>query len=322
MTAYILRRLVQCVILIILVSMLVFFLIRLMPGDPLLLLFTLDDIATMTGGFQEALEALRHEHGLDRPIAVQYLSWLWDVVRGNFGRSIVRGFDIASEVQRRLQVTLFLSFIAFVISNILGVFFGVISAIRRGKFLDTIVTSVANIGVTAPSFLIAILVIYIFGFRLRWFPIFGYQLPWAGDFSRSMRQMVMPIFVMCLGPTASICRQTRSSVLEELNKDHVRTAWAKGMREKSVIFRHVLKNALMPIISLQGGMIRGLFGGSAIVENIFVIPGIGQLIVSSMLASDYTVIQAVTIMITLIAVLSNLLVDLLYGWVDPRIQYQ
>jgi peptide/nickel transport system permease protein len=321
MTAYIIRRLFQCAILIILVSMIVFLLIRLMPGDPLQMVLSLEDIATMTGGYQDAIEALRVEYGLDRPLAVQYFSWLWDVVRGNFGRSIVRGFDIASELARRMQVTLFLGIVAFIVSNIFGLLFGTITAIRRGKVIDTVVTSIANIGVTAPSFLIAILVIYIFGFRMQVLPIFGYQLPWAGDYARSLRQMVLPVFVMSLGPMASICRQTRSSVLEELNKDHVRTAWAKGMREKTVIFRHVLKNAMMPIVSLQGGMLRGIFGGSAIVEQIFVIPGAGQLMVSSMLASDYTVIQAVTIMLTFVAVMSNLIVDLLYGWVDPRIQY-
>ena len=322
MTAYILRRLVQCAILIILVSMLVFILIRLLPGDPLQMLLSLDDIATMTGGRHEALEALRAEYGLDRPLPVQYFDWLWNVLQGNFGRSIVRGFDIWEELTTRLAVTIFLGFTAFIISSITGMLLGIIAAIRRGKIIDTVVTAIANVGVTAPAFLIAILVIYVFGFRLNLFPIYGFQPPWAGDAARSVRQMVLPVFVMALGPLASTARQTRSSVLEELNKDHVRTAWANGMREKAVILRHVVKNAMIPIVTLQGAMLRGIFGGSAIVETIFVIPGAGQLMVSSMLASDYTVIQAVTIMLTLIAVLSNLLVDLLYGWVDPRIQYE
>ena len=322
MVSYIVRRLFSCLVLIILVSMVVFVLVRAMPGDPLLMILSPEDLAAVAGDDVQAhLDALRAEHGLDRPIVVQYMNWLLDVVRGDFGRSIVRGFDIASELQSRMTVTLFLGTIAFVISNILGMFLGTISAIRRGKIIDTVVTTIANIGMTAPSFLIAILCIYIFGFRLRIFPIFGFQLPWDGDFSRSLNQMVMPIFVMMLGPMASTARQTRSSVLEVLNEDHVRTAWAKGMAEKIIIFRHVLKNALIPVISLQGAMLRGIFGGSAIIEQIFVIPGAGQMMVQAMLSSDYPVIQAVTIMLTFVAVLSNLLVDILYGWVDPRIQY-
>jgi len=302
--------------------MVVFMLIRLLPGDPLLMIMSPEDLAAVAGADVQAhLDQLRAEHGLDRPMAVQYMSWLTNVLQGDFGRSIVRGFDIGSELQNRMAVTLFLGFIAFIISNIMGMLLGTISAIRRGTIIDTVVTTIANIGITAPSFLVAILCIYIFGFRLDWFPIFGYQLPWRGDFSRSVSQSVLPIFVMALGPMASTARQTRSSVLEVLNEDHVRTAWAKGMREKAIILRHVLKNALIPVITLQGSMLRLIFGGSAIVETIFVIPGAGQMMVSSMLSSDYPVIQAVTIMLTFVAVMSNLLVDILYGWVDPRIQY-
>jgi len=302
--------------------MLVFVLIRLLPGDPVHMQMAMLDLGTLTPeAMQQQYETLRRDLGLDQAIVVQYFNWFSNVIQGDFGRSMVRHFNIAEDLQSRMTVTLFLGIITFIVSNILGMFLGTISAIRRGSILDTLVTAVANVGITAPAFLIAILGIYVFGYVLGWLPIFGYQLPWAGNFSLSIRQGILPIFVMSLGPMAITARQTRSSVLEVLNQDHVRTAWAKGTREKMIILRHVLKNGLIPIISLQGAMVRMIFGGSAIVESIFVIPGVGQMIVTAMFSADYTVIQAVALVLTFVAVISNLLVDLLYGWVDPRIHY-
>jgi len=322
MTAYIIRRLLSCALLVIMVSMVIFALIRMLPGDPIELLVPRDEMVGITGeDIQEHMDALRREHGLDRPLPIQFANWFINMIRGDFGRSIVRGFDIGTELSSRMAVTLFLGSLAFIVSIIMGMFLGTISAIRRGKITDTVVTAIANIGITAPNFLIAILAIYIFGFRLGLLPIFGYQLPWHGNFAESIRQGIIPVFVLALGPLALTARQTRSSVLEVLNQDHVRTAWAKGGRERMVIFRHVLKNALTPVITLQGNNIRFIFGGSAIIETILVIPGVGSMLIAAMLSSDYPVVQAITVILTFITVMVNLLVDLLYGWVDPRIQY-
>jgi peptide/nickel transport system permease protein len=302
--------------------MAVFLLIRMLPGDPIEILMTQNEIQNaMSNPDPQYYENLRHELGMDKPLPVQYVSWLIKVLQGDFGSSIIRGYNIMDDMKTRMLVTIMLGLVSFIISNIVGALLGIVSAIRRGKLIDSIVTLIANIGITAPSFWIAILCIYVFGYILGWLPLYGYTLPWK-DFGLSIRQSIMPVFVMALGPIASTARQTRSSVLEVLGEDHVRTAWAKGLREKCVISRHVLKNSLMPVITLQGTMIRLIFGGSAIVETIFVIPGMGQMMVSGMLSHDYPVVQAVTIIMTVVVVIANLLVDLLYGWVDPRIQYE
>ena len=325
MTTYVIRRLLYGLLIVLLVSMIVFSLIRTMPGDPIQTLISQAEITAamaggVTGDITDYYEQLRRDLWLDRPIPIQYARWLGRMVQGDFGRSIIRNYNIRSELGSRIVVTLFLGFMSFIISNILGIALGIISAVRRGKIIDSVVTVIANVGMTVPSFLVAILLIYVFGYLMELVPIFGYQLPWIGDTAHSIRQSILPISVMALGPLSSTARQTRSSVLEVLNQDHVRTAWAKGMREKAVIIRHVLKNAMMPIVTLQGTMLRLIFGGSAIVESIFVIPGMGQMMVTAMLSNDYPVIQACTLVLTVVVVLSNLLVDLLYGWVDPRIQ--
>ncbi|MCL2391795.1 MAG: ABC transporter permease [Oscillospiraceae bacterium] len=322
MTNYIIRRLFSCVLLVILVSMVIFMLIRMLPGDPIDLLLPREDMIGLTAEqLQAHMDALRAEHGLDRPLPIQFGYWFINMLQGDFGRSIVRGFEVGPELANRMAVTLFLGSLAFIFSIVFGILLGTISAIRRGKWVDTVATAIANIGITAPAFLIAILLIYVFGFRLRLLPIFGYHLPWRGDFVQSIRQTILPVFVLALSPMALTARQTRSSVLDVLNQDHVRTAWAKGGRERAVIFRHVLKNALTPVITLQGNNVRLIFGGSAIIESIFVIPGVGRLLVDSMLSADYPVVQAIAVVLTLITVIANLIVDLLYGWVDPRIQY-
>jgi len=293
-----------------------------LPGDPIDLLLPREDMIGLTAEqLQAHMDALRAEHGLDRPLPIQFGYWFINMLQGDFGRSIVRGFEVGPELANRMAVTLFLGSLAFIFSIVFGILLGTISAIRRGKWVDTVATAIANIGITAPAFLIAILLIYVFGFRLRLLPIFGYHLPWRGDFVQSIRQTILPVFVLALSPMALTARQTRSSVLDVLNQDHVRTAWAKGGRERAVIFRHVLKNALTPVITLQGNNVRLIFGGSAIIESIFVIPGVGRLLVDSMLSADYPVVQAIAVVLTLITVIANLIVDLLYGWVDPRIQY-
>ena len=159
-----------------------------------------------------------------------------------------------------------------------------------------------------------------FSLHLNWLPLYGYTLPWD-NFGECVKQSIMPVFVTALGPIATTARQTRSSVLEVLNEDYVRTAWAKGLNEKKVVFKHVLKNSLMPVVTLQGTMLRMVVGGSVVVETLFVIPGMGSMMVDAMLSRDYPVIQAVTVVMTIIVVLSSLIVDLLYAWIDPRIQY-
>ncbi|SHI02854.1 peptide/nickel transport system permease protein [Sporobacter termitidis DSM 10068] len=320
MVNYIIRRLFYAVLIVICVSMLVFGLIRALPGDPIEILVSRTELADAQAD-PEYFEELRHELGLDKPIPIQFVNWFAKVVQGDFGKSIIKGDDIMQSMGERMVITITLGLTAFVVSNIIGPLLGIISAIRRGKLIDNIVTFIANIGITAPTFWVAILLVYLFGYVLHWLPLYGYTLPWK-DFGLSLRQGIMPVFVMALGPIASTARQTRSSMLEVLGEDYIRTAWAKGLNERQVIFRHALKNSLMPVVTLQGQMIRQIFGGSFIVETIFVIPGMGKLMIDAMLSHDYPTIQAVTLILTVVVVIANLIVDLLYGWIDPRIQYE
>ena len=328
MISFICRRIIQSILLALIVSFVVFLLLRLVPGDPIHTLIEAEIESMMEGGGvidPDVLEEMRARliayHGLDRPVLIQYFDWLGRMVRLDFGTSIVRGFDIVSEVRPRLAVSLYLGAISLTVTLIFGILFGTIAAVRNGTFIDNIVTSLSNFGMTVPGFLIAILLIYFFGFVLGWLPIWGFSPPWRGDTLLSIRQTILPTLTTALPGIAALSRITRSTMLDVLNADHVRTAWAKGMREKAVIFGHVLKNGLMPIVSGLGAMIAAMFGGSIIVETIFNVPGVGQLLVTAMLSLDYTVIQAVTVLMTFIIVFSNMIVDILYGWVDPRIQY-
>ena len=317
MFTYIVRRLLHALLVTILVSVTVFALIRMLPGDPVEMLYAENALAEMT---KEDIDAIKHELWLDRPIIVQYLRWAGQVLRGDFGKSIMRSFDIGSQIKSRMSVTVTIGFSAFLVGLIVGPLLGIVSAVRRGKLIDNIVSVIANIGVTAPQFWIAILLVFIFGLKLKLLPTFGYTPPWV-DFGKSMKESILPVFVSSLGSIAATARQMRSSALETLGEDFIRTAWAKGLNEKKVIFKHMLKNSLIPVITLQGSMLGGIFGGSVIVETIFVIPGMGKMMVDGLLSQDYPVIQATALVMTLVVVMSSLLIDLAYGLVDPRIQY-
>lgn len=318
MGAYIIRRLLLAIIVIIIVTLIVFFVIRLLPGDPLVIF--LGQQATQGAVAQEQLESLREAYGLNDPIMVQYANWMGGLFRGDLGISIYYHEDVGNLMLDRFPVTLHLGLVALVFSNVLGIAFGVIAAIRRGKWIDTVVTILAYIGVTIPQFFIAILLVYTIGLRLGWLPISGYTLP-TEDFWLSTKQIIMP--VICLGfmGLAGAARVMRSSMLEIVHQDYIRTAWSKGLRERAVIFRHALKNSLIPMVTLAGIGVGIIFGGSVIVERIFAIPGVGRLLVDSIFAQDYVVIQSGTLVIALIIILVNVLVDISYGWLDPRIRY-
>jgi peptide/nickel transport system permease protein len=220
----------------------------------------------------------------------------------------------------RFPITLQLGVVAFVLGNSLGILLGLLAAIRRGTWIDAVATTFANIGITIPVFWLGLLLMYAFGLRLGWLPIAGFTSPFD-NFWLSIRQMVMP--VICLGITglAVMARQTRSSMLEVVKQDYIRTAWSKGLRERTIIIRHALKNSLIPVITLLGIGVGIVFGGSVLVETVFAIPGVGRLLVTSVFAQDYIVVQSGTLVIATIIVLSNLIVDIAYGWLDPRIRY-
>jgi len=317
-TTYILRRLIHAGLVILIVSLLVFLLMRLLPGDPILMYVTSGDLQAIS---KEQIEHLRNELGMDKPLLVQYFDWLWHAVQGDLGKSLLHRYNVLQEIGRRLPITLYLGLLSFVIGCIVGPFLGVVSAVRRGTWVDSLVTLLANLGITAPPFWLGAVLIFVFALQLGILPVYGYTSPWI-NLGRNLQQSLMPVLVLATFPTASSARQTRSSVIEVMRQDYIRTAWAKGLSERVIIVRHVLKNALMPVVTLQGMMLRNIIGGSVVVETVFGIPGMGKLVVDGMLSQDYPVVQGVILIVAVTVVLSNLLVDVLYGWLDPRIQYE
>jgi peptide/nickel transport system permease protein len=311
--SFIIRRLIQTAIVVFLVSLLAFLILKLIPGDP---------VAAMLGGeaTQEKIVELQKQLWLDRPVVVQYLHWLGNAVHGDFGRSIAMNQKVTELIAERLPVTLYLSLISFILSPLLGISLGVWGAIKRGRFIDPFISLFANIGVAVPIFWLAILGIYFLGFKAHLLAIQGFTWPTV-DFVKSIQQTVMPVVCLSVPALALLARQTRSSVLEVVRQDYVRTAMAKGLKQHVVVLRHVLKNALIPVITLLGLQVRVLFGGAILVEQVFNISGMGRLVVGAALNKDFLVLQGGVLVIALAVCLANLLVDISYSWLDPRIKY-
>jgi len=290
---------------------------RMLPGDPIFMLYNPNQIRDLT---QEELDKIRHEAGLDRSLAIQYFDWLGGVFRGDLGNSILTKEPVSKDLVKRIPITGYIGILAFIVGIVLGIPAGIISAIRRGTWLDTVVTTLANLGITVPIFWLGIILMYIFAVKLHWLPTSGFTSPFT-DFWMSSKQLIMPVFCMTIFSLAGNARQARSSMLEVLRQDYVRTAWSKGLTERVVIIGHALKNSLIPIVTLAGFGIAAIFGGSVLIEQVFNIPGMGRLAVDSLFQHDYTYVQGITMVMTGIVVFSNLLVDLSYGWLDPRIRY-
>lgn len=318
MTTFIIRRLVQAFFVLILATFMIFCVMRLLPGDPILLFVSQDEYSRMTSG--EEIEALRAKFGLDKSLPRQYVDWIWGVVHGDLGESIFFGTTVKEEIADALPVSLHLGVIAFVIGISLGVPGGIICAVRRGKWIDTILTVLANLGITIPIFWLGILMIYVFGLYLGWLPIQGYTSPFE-DFWRSTHQIIMPVICLLLFPVAGNMRQGRSAMLEVVRQDYIRTAWAKGLAERAVVFRHAVRNGIIPLITLIGMGIPHIFGGQVLIETVFNIPGMGRLAVDALFSQDYAIVQGITLLMSTLVVCSNLFIDISYGWIDPRVRY-
>ena len=313
MGTLILRRLVAMIPVLVLVTFGVFTLIHLTPGDPI--------DAMMAESFDAAAkERLRVDLGLDQPIYVQYLTWIGRVVRGDFGRSIRDNEPVIENVSRRIGVSLQLAGYAMVISLAVAFPIGILSATHRNSPIDGFGTMFALFGICMPNFLIALLLIYVFGVKLAWLPISGYVPPDEGILG-TIRSLTLPAITLGLALAAVVTRTLRSSLLETLSEDYVRTARAKGLAEQMVIRKHALKNGLIPVVTILGLQLGTLIGGAVITEFIFALPGVGRLVVSAIFSRDYPLVQGVILLIAIGFVLSNLLVDIVYGWLDPRIRY-
>ena len=312
MLRYILQRLGQTLLVLLIVSFLTYLLVDFLPGDP---------IAAMTGGeiSGETYDRLFHEMNMDKPVLVRYFLWLKDALTGNLGMSASYHRRVIDIIGERVPVTIYLSLLAFVISVPLGIIFGIISAVRRGSAADTAVTLTANICCCLPQFWLGILFMYIFAMKLGWLPSSGFVWPHE-DFVMSIRQTIMPLLCLAIGGIASITRQTRSSMLEVIRQDYIRTARSKGLKSKKVIYVHALKNALLPVITLMGLRLGGMIGGSVFVENVFVIPGMGSLLVNAITSVDIPLIQGCVLLIAVFSCVINLITDIVYVYVDPRIK--
>jgi len=317
MTTYIIRRLIWALVIIIMLTLVIFFAMRLLPGDPLMIYIAQSQISNIG---PEALAQLRAEHGLDKPIMVQYFNWVSRVLQGDLGRSVFHNESVGKLIAKRLPITAHIGVLSFIVATILGTLSGLLAGLRRGKLADQIVTPLAYVGITVPIFWLGILLVYAFGLKLGWLPIGGYTSPFE-DFWLNARQLIMPVVCASVLGLASMSRQMRSSVLEVARQDYIRTAWSKGLRERAIVFKHMLKNSLIPVITLMGFAVGMIFGGSVFIETVFNIPGMGRLMVSSIFNQDYVVVQATTLIFGAIVLLVNLIVDISYGWLDPRIRY-
>jgi peptide/nickel transport system permease protein len=315
MTAFIIRRLLMAFIVLIMVSLLVFFAMRLMPSDPITM------YVIGTGNLdEEYIKHLRIEYGLDKPIFVQYYNWISGVATGNFGKSLYYKEKVSVLLGQTLPITLTLGVLSMIVSITIGISIGMLAAIRRGRWLDNIVSPLSVVLICLPSFLLGIFLIFVFGLKLNLLPFSGYVLPWE-DFGMSVKTSIMPVLCTSALGLAMNARQMRSSMLEIIRQDYIRTAWSKGLTERIVILRHAMKNSLIPVVTLIGMGVGMVFAGSVITETIFSIPGIGRLFVSSIQGQDYVVVQDLALIFGLFILIVNLLVDVSYSWIDPRIRY-
>jgi peptide/nickel transport system permease protein len=300
------------------VSFLTFAMFRMIPGDAAVLRCQL-------GCTPEILEDLRHEMGLDRPWYQQYGDWVWNIVRhGDLGQSLTESrLPVTTELDRRLPITTELLVMTLFMALLLGIPPGVISAIRPGTPLDWLSRFGSVLWLSIPSFWLGILVI---AFGVSWFgwtpPQFGRgYVPFVDDPWVNLQQFFFPSLVLALAIAAAIMRLTRSSLLEVLGNDYIRTAWSKGLRERTVVIRHALKNALIPVLTIVGLQVGALIGGSVIIESVFNLNGVGKYVLEAIIRRDFFVVQSLVLLFALAFVTANLVVDILYGWLDPRIRY-
>ncbi len=312
MSRYLIRRLLLTIPVLFFVSLIVFSLITLIPGDPARIM--LGEEAS-----KEALEALRKEMGLDRPAYVRYLLWLSHVARGDLGRSVRDGRPVLDTLLLKLPVTVELAITSLLVAWAIAIPAGIVAAWKQRTALDYTATTVALAGISIPNFWLGIMMIYLLAVNLRLLPPSGYVEPWI-DPVRNLKLMLMPSVVLGTALAALVMRLLRSSMLEVLSTDYIRTARAKGLGDIIVLLRHAMKNAMIPVVTVMGLQLSGLLGGAVITETIFAVPGLGRLTIESILTRDYPMVQGVVLFAALAVVATNVIVDLMYAMLDPRIR--
>lgn len=310
---YFVGRVLQALIVVWAVGTLVFFMLRAVPGDPIQALLADVD--------PRAADVIRAKLGLDQPVWVQYLFWMRNTLAGDLGQSLYGSHQaVSQQIAEAIPRTVSLALVAFLISFTLGLTAGIVSAVKKDSFLDYGFNLAAFLGISMPSFWIGIVLIIVFAVNLRWFPSIGYR-PMSDGLDQWLRYLILPGLSVGLPFSASIARLTRSAMLEVLGQDYITVARSKGLNERRVIFRHALRNALIPVVTVMGISLALLFSGSVVVENVFAIKGLGRVLIQGILNRDYPVVQGSILLVAVLLVFMNLAVDMLYRLIDPRISY-
>ncbi len=313
MTTYVLRRLVVTAPTLVVISMVVFGILALAPGDPLSQFASNPDVPA------EVRLQIRHDFGLDQPVPVRYVKWAAAFVRGDWGYSFASRTPVSGLILQRVPTDLSVVGAAYLVAIVLAIPIGVVAAIKQYSWFDHLATTFAFVGFSLPTFFTGVLLILIFSVHFGWLPsIYNTQVRAPGE---AVKQAIMPIAVLALFQTASLARYTRASVLDNVRGDYVRTARAKGLAEPAVVLRHVLRNSLIPVVTLMALQLPVVFTGAVVTEQIFRVPGIGALLITAIQTSDTPVVMAITFVFAILVVCFNLLADLLYGVLDPRIKY-
>lgn len=315
MRQFILRRSFQIVPVLLIVTMLVFALLWAIPGDPVRAFIGPGEALDA-----KQLEVLRRQHHLDQPMAVRYLIWLRDALSGDLGRSTINNRRVAVEVGDCAIITFQLGLVSWIVSVLIAVPAGIVSAVYRGKPIDYLATVISIGAVAVPGFWLGIMMILLFGVKLGWLPTQGY-VSIFDDPLDGLRHMILPAFALGITSCALIMRQTRSAMLEVLAQDYVRTARAKGMTEGVVIWIHALRNSLLPVVTVLGLQTGRIFAGAVVIETLFRIPGMGQLMVQAIFQQDFPIVQGSVLVMALAVLIANLVTDIAYAWLDPRIKY-
>lgn len=313
MTRLVVIRIAQAIPVMFFVALLTFMLMHLLPGDP----------ATIIAGDmadQAAIDQIRRDLGLDKPLLTQLWLWIYNLMQGDFGRSLMLNQPVSEAMFERMPVTLSLALVAFVITIPVGILLGVVAAVWRDTWVDSVVMLVALLGVSVPNFWIAILSVILFSVTLGWFPSAGY-VPISTSFSGWLTSLIQPAVVLALFQIGYLARMTRSAMLDVLDQDYIRTARAKGVSISVTILKHAFRNTLMQVVTVAGYIFSLLIGGSVVIEQIFALPGIGRLLVQAIMARDYPVVQGSLLLLGFAFVFVNIIIDLIYAWVDPRIRY-
>lgn len=324
MSRYLVRRALQAVPLLIAISAIIFVMLQMTPGGPLAAGDASGRSARVTA---EDLQRLRNKYGLGDPMYVQYLNWGRDLLRGDWGTSFNTGLPVTTMILERLPTTLLVMSLSFLVTLLLAFPIGILSALRRYTFFDYLTTSVSFLGIAIPSFWFALMLMFVFSFTLGWLPSVGLSDPRA-DYSGMAavadraKHLIMPVTVLALTSTASLTRYVRAAMLDVIGQDYVRTAQAKGLGERIVVLVHALKNAAIPIVTVLALELPDLFIGAVIVESVFAISGMGRLFIESANLRDYPVLMGVLVMTAVLVVTFNLIADVLYAALDPRIRYQ